>query len=773
MKSSAQTIAELGLYAIQGALAERCSTPLGAMRVASRPISLPRDALESEFAIVREALLLEAEAEALPLGGVTDLREAAQRAEKGAILDPSDLIRIGVALFAFEQAREFLAKRAPAYPRLREIAERLPQRRSLASRLDRSFDAAGALSDQASPALKSTRARRLALDRQLRERFDSLVREPAVSSKLQEPYFSIRDGRYVIPISSSHQAAIAGIVHGASQTGLTLFVEPASLVEFGNSLALAKAKEFEETSRILADLSRAVGADAPAISDGIEAIARLDEMLAVAKLAAQMRASIPDLVASSEPMELRALRHPRLALEQKEVIPSDLRLAPGSALVISGPNAGGKTICLTAVGLTSLIALSGLPIPAGSGSRIPCFSRIHAVVGDHQDLTKGLSTFSGHLERLRAILSEVDAEALVLVDEIAAGTDPREGAALAIAVIEAMLARGATVLVTTHLDALKAMAFRDQRFHNARVGFDSNRMVPIYRLESGLPGTSSPIAIARAVGLSTEVCTRAEELASDTGSDLAKALEAVASEQARLDSIRAVLESESQLLAQRRSEMEAQTAAFTKSRGEQLARFRGDLSAELQRARTQIRDLIDALKTKPSKEALTKAARDIARRIDSQPDGSRTDPDIGSIQVGDTARHLDFAAPVEVLAIDGDIATVSMGGMHTRVRLSQLAPGTQNASIGRAHPGNQEAEEFGDAVADVRGNRGEEAIAEVDKFVNRLAVAGRREGRIIHGHGQNVLKAMVRNYLKASPLIESFRPGERGEGGDGVTVFVM
>ena len=360
-----------------------------------------------------------------------------------------------------------------------------------------------------------------------------MLKDEDIVAMLRDLYYSVRGDRYVLPVRAEHRSHLPGIVHNASNSGQTLFIEPQQLVELGNQLTIAEAGALEEEQRILHELSGAVGRRAPALEHDVETIAVLDEAAAGGRLADDLEAGAPEL--GGDRFDLRKARHPLLVLQRKSagVVANDIALpAPAQALIVSGPNAGGKTVTITGVGLCALMARAGLPIPAEAGSRMPLYRTVYTAIGDEGDLSRDLSTFTAHLSALKWILEAAGPGTLALIDEIAADTDPREGAAIAVAALEKLVAAGAQVLITTHLEELKALALADPRFAPASVGFDVDRLAPTYRLRLGEVGASSAIEIARRVGLSEDVCVRAREILGSGASVVSQAVERLEKERA-------------------------------------------------------------------------------------------------------------------------------------------------------------------------------------------------------------------------------------------------
>lgn len=794
---SQRTLEDLGFSEVLRALTQRCRTEPGRERVLARPFHDTEEEVTEALALVDEARFLSQQQFSLPLGGATDLRTAVGHAEKGGILEPRQLIDAAQLLFAFARTREALDERREKVPRLVEISRRLPFLEAMARRIDQCFEPDGEISDRASPELKEARDRARGLHRRIKTRLDELLHDEAFIPKLRENYYTLRNGRYVVPVVSNYRSEVDGIVHNASQTGQTLFMEPQAMVGLGNDLAIAQSEVAEEERRVLQELSQLVGRESTRILEGLEAVAELDELEAIAVLSADLDATTPTFVDVTE-LNLRGLRHPRLVLKGTEVISNDVTLTGGArALVVSGPNAGGKTVTLTGVGLCALMLRSGLPIPVGEGSRMPLYRSVHSTVGDAQDLTQGLSTFSAHVTLLRDILAEVGENSLVLIDEIAADTDPREGAAIAIAVLEELLDKGAYALVTTHLEELKALAHMDPRFLNARVGFDSKRMAPTYRLQMGAAGQSSAIDMAARVGLPSRVCERARELSLNAGGPLTKALAAAEDDRRKLyeelEKARIAAKEAESL----RAELEKQKVAFERERKGRMMQFNEDVHAAADHAAQEVRDLLTKLRSEQNEKALSEARMQLQQRADEAQKRAAAAkaelfqveaPGPANLKVGAWVHHSGLGRDVEILELTDGQAVVSAGGaLKMRVPTSELSgsrtrkpqqakfPERQKgeAALKRAAsaaPSQVEATNF---RCDVRGMRADDALSELQSFLDQGMRRGEEAALIIHGHGTGALKQAIRDHLAASPYIRMFRPGENHEGGDGVTVIAL
>ncbi len=806
MDVSDRTNAALGFEDVKRALAGRCRTEMGASRAQARPLLADRDEVLRSLELIAQTRRLRQEPLSLPIGGLKDVRAGVEQAAKGGMLEPRALLETCQCLFAFERTADVLRERQERYAGLYELARQLPLLGKLATKLDRAIEPSFEISDRASPALRDAREHARGLHRRIRQRLDELLRDTRFAATLRESYYSVRNDRYVVPVLAGQQREVDGIVHNASQSGQTLFVEPQELIGLGNQLAIAQSLVLEEERKVLLELSNLVGREASGIIRGVEACAQLDELEAAASLATDLNANAPTVEPADGRLTLKGLRHPRLLLKAlaepgPAVIANDVDLGDQArALVVSGPNAGGKTVTLTGVGLSALMLRAGLPIPCDEGSRMPLFSQVHSAVGDQQSLEAGLSTFSAHVVQLRDMTQVARRGALVLIDEIAADTDPREGAAIATAVLEDLLGKGALVLVTTHLEELKALAHLDPRFVNARVGFDAKRMAPTYRLQLGFAGASSAIDIARRSGLSEAICARAVDLATNAGGALSKALQAAEDERRRLHEQREQATTDASGARRLRAELEQRLEEASATQRSQELKYRESLRAELEYARTQLRELIEKLERAKGEGAL-KAAKaasaELTARINEQTQGERVlrqasqaPEDLAplKLEVGAKARHLALGTEVEIVDVGQDTLTVMAGTLRMRVAPHELGPTQRKQPAPSTMPGMgskaQDRLKRAEAAAkkpltlaspklDVRGQRAEDAVRLIERFLDRAAQDGEEAALIVHGHGTGALKAGIREYLQQSPYAKDFRSADAAEGGDGVTIVVL
>ncbi|HUK66364.1 MAG TPA: Smr/MutS family protein [Anaeromyxobacteraceae bacterium] len=796
MSEQDESLVQLGWPDIAGALAQRCRLPAGQRRARGLGFLSSAGEVKEALARVEEARGLAESGLTLPLFVQGSVEGHLDRAAKGGTLEPNALRECAALLRAAARTRRVLAARAAENPRLFTITQALSEDERLSDKIERAVEPSGTVSDRASPELALFRERVRGLHRALKSKVEELLADEAMQMHLRDRYFTIRDERYVLPILASSRSQVPGIVHNASQSGQTLFVEPQPMVDMGNELTIASALASEEEARILRELSGAVASQGDELVRDLEILAELDLLEAEARLASELDLHVPEVGVPGQGFLLRALRHPLLVLQGKKVVASDVRLEePGRALIVSGPNGGGKTVTITAIGLSACLLRAGLPIPAASGSRLPLYGEVRAAVDERGDLARDLSTFTAHLTRVRDIALAAHSRSLVLIDEIAADTDPREGAALAIAVLEDLLEKGAQVLVTTHLDELKALALVDPRFVNARVGFDPEKLAPTYELYLGSPGSSSALEVARRVGLTAKVLDRAHSALSGQGGALAQALRTLEEERALLGRDRASARKAeaNAALAIRRAETREEAAR--RAEREAAARLGEAFAAEIDLAREEVSRLLAELMSAPTVKKATEAAQKletwrapIAQASRLAKAEAQAGPEAvpgGEVKRGSRVRILSLGQEAEVLEVEGDEALLRAGALKTRRPVSDLLPLRGKVTPGQGFARSRD-ERLSAALEarpasltlperrlDVRGARVEDLVREADRFLDRLYSQGVPDAVILHGHGTGALKAALREHLAASPYVGSFRPGERHEGGDAVTVVTL
>jgi DNA mismatch repair protein MutS2 len=771
-------------------LIDRCATVLGKEIAENLLPSTEYLEVKHRQEETSEARRLFQGGSSIPLGGIHDLRVSLQRAIRGGMLEPQDLLDVADTIASGRRLKKFLQEHGDEAPILAAIANMIGGFNALEVEIRRSITDAGEVSDHASPALEMVRRGQRTIQNRIKERMDSYVRGPG-AKYLQEPIVTIRDDRYVVPVKIEYRSQIPGIVHDQSGSGSTLFIEPMAVVEMNNELKELTLKEREEVARILVRLSGLLGADAEAMAHSLKAFAQIDFAAAKGKLSADLDCTAPDL--EREPMlEIRKGRHPLL---KGKVVPVDIHIGINfDTLVITGPNTGGKTVTLKTMGLFVAMTQCGLHLPAGFGTRMGIFDQVFVDVGDEQSIEQSLSTFSSHMTNIVRIMDELEGHALVMLDELGAGTDPNEGAALAISILEHLHARGARTVATTHYSELKSFAFTRSRVENASVEFDVETLRPTYRLLIGVPGSSNAFEISRRLGLSPLIVDRARDFLTrdqERVEDLIAGINAtrIELEKERNDAARLRYEAQ-----QMRSEFEKKYSAAQEKSAEVLEKARAQAAAVLAQARREAEAIIEELKASLKQQReheRTQAISTARRRLSdarSQVEDARparkarpTEP-LRGLKPGDAVHVLSLDQQGYVMSgpdASGNVV-VQVGIMKVTVPLLELAkadePEQQQAkpkgASGRSTARSAaaaKAQEISTEV-DLRGLTVEEALDKVDKHLDDAVLAGAPMIRIIHGKGTGALRKAVTDFLKAHRHVASFRLGGLGEGGDGVTI---
>ena len=731
------------------------------------------------------------------LGGAHDVRPLTDKAARGAVLQPTELLEIAATLAAAGELRATVRRVADELPLLATLAGEFEPLPDLVAELTRSIDARGEITDAASPTLSSLRRNaRIAHDR-LNARLEEIIHSSQYRDVIQEPLITLRDGRYVIPVKADQRGKIRGIVHDISASGATVFLEPLSVVELGNSWRELKLDEEREVERVLRELSGLVGESSDDIIDTVAALAGFDLALAKARLAEELSApelphtgeAQPWIVAAGATLHLLNARHPLLS---GDVVPVTVTVGDEyTTLLITGPNTGGKTVALKTAGLLTLMAQAGLPIPADAGSTVPVFVSVHADIGDEQSIEQSLSTFSSHLTNIIRILESAGRESLVLLDELAAGTDPIEGSALARAILGRLLELGCLTVATTHHGELKAFAHTTEGITNASVEFDTETLTPTYHLTIGLPGRSNALTIAERLGLPPEL--------------IAVARAAVDPDQAQVESLLTDIRRErddavTARLAEERARSEAEE---TRARlEEQLIEVEERLDAlvertqaELERDATAVRDLLAQAEDAADRGRLKRASERLAKALErkqrveekrppKRPKKKKAPPSGGpapeAIEPGDLVWIKGYDRFGEALSAPDERGEVELrlGSLHSRVRLDQVErvqrPKARVEGRGSRDEGAPSVlpppVEVPPLELDLPGQTADEALPEVDLYLDRAYRAGIPWVRLIHGKGTGALRRQVRELLAKHPLASSYETGKREEGGEGVTV---
>ncbi len=773
--------------------------PLVRERLANATGFPPGRRLAEELAPVADPVLVEigleetsqvrallAEHPSAGIGGAHDIGPAVVRAARGGRLDAAQFASIAQTIEAASRLRDTLA--GDRRPLLDDLARSLHPLPALRSTLERSFDPSGELLDTASPRLGALRrATRIAYER-LRSRLEQLVHSSEVGPALQDPIVTLRNGRYVVPVRADARSRVKGIVHDASGSGQTLFVEPLIAVELGNAWREAQLAEAAEIERILDELSALVGSQAEALRETLDALARFDLWSAKARLAEEMDAVRAETATRPE-ISLKGARHPGLS---GRVVPIDVELgADFRAILVTGPNTGGKTVTLRTLGLLVLMHQAGLHVPAEPGSRLPVLRDVFADIGDEQSVAQSLSTFSGHLRSIVRIAAAAGPSTLVLLDELGAGTDPTEGSALAQALLDHFLRAGALVAATTHYAELKVYAHTTPEVTNASVEFDLETLSPTFHLRIGLPGGSQAFAIAERLGLPAPIVADARSRLSEGQQAFEETLASIrAADLAAREALDRARAAEERAAEARRSADEERRRA-RRERDESVAVARADAERLVEDLRSEIRGARRRLEretvTAPALDELVGRAEERLGRLPAPaPVAPAAAIEPVAWRVGARARSRTGGWEGRIVALErgGKRATLEVGGMRVTASVDELEPagappGEQGRSA-RTRASEEAASGIGRlrlerartiaSSLDVRGARVEEALEIVGRYLEDASLAGLERAMIIHGLGTGALRDAVRGAATAHPLVRDVRAGERGEGGDGVTV---
>ena len=718
---------------------------------------------------------------AFSLHDAADVRESLKMAARSKVLEPKALLEVQHTLAAARLVRASLKARDEDSPELWKLARNLIEQPGLEADIRRCISAGGEVLDGASRELSALRHEVREKRSSIQVKLERLLKTQRAATALQDGIVTERQGRYVVPVKAEMRSALKGIIHDVSNTGATVFVEPMATIELGNELRQATLAEAREVERILTSLSASVAAYETEMWRNVALLAEIDLALAKARYAARYRASEPQIVAAGRPESVLRLVRARHPLLKGEAVPLDVSLgADYRGLVITGPNTGGKTVALKCIGLLALMAQSGIPIPAAPESRIPVYDQVCADIGDEQSIEQTLSTFSWHLGNIVRILRDTTTKSLVLLDELGASTDPAEGAALAQAVLGTFLARGTSVVATTHYSELKAFTHVTPGLENASLDFNPETLAPTYHLTVGVPGGSNALDIAAGLGLDPAIIAEARDRMNRGPREMETLLAELRRERHQMESdresLRRARDAAETLVTERQAALETlrreQQASVRQSRDEVVA-----ASAELQR---QIKQAAAALKKARSQASLTQARQTLEQaRTTLAGEDWQAAPDIGGadipIAVGDSVWLPEIGISGTVTALDAAHATaeVQAGTTHLHLGLERLEK-TGAAPKPALPPVRTELPQKVAALQlDLRGHRADVVEVEVDRHLDDACLANLSEVRIVHGHGTGVVRRLVRDLLAHHPLVKDFRPGGRGEGGDGATVVSL
>ena len=754
--------------------------------------------LEPQFDLEKARLLLRQTDDAVALsgrfgapsfGGAVNCAGSLRRAQAGGCLSTTELLRIARTMHVIRTVREWHSRCASVETTLDGYFSALISNKFLEEKINSAILSEDEISDKASPALSDIRRRIRTASSKAREALDKIIHSSKYIKFLQETIITQRDGRYVVPVRSECRNNVPGLVHDTSASGQTVFIEPMGVVQANNDIKLLRAKEDEEIERILFELSADAGEFADSIIRSYSRLAELNLIFAKAELAYSMRASLPKLNDSGV-IDLKQARHPLIPKEK--VVPVDITLGGAfDTLVITGPNTGGKTVTLKTLGLFTLMAMCGLLLPCADNSELSVFRRVLVDIGDEQSIEQSLSTFSAHITNIIQILKLANAGSLCLIDELGAGTDPVEGAALAIAILEKLRSRRAKIASTTHYAELKEFALRTEGVENGCCEFDVATLRPTYRLLIGVPGKSNAFAISKRLGMEDDIVERARELVSRESRQFEDVVEKL---EKRRQSLEKQVENANRLTAKANTEKQKAENELRRAKADaerEIERAKQEAQRIVSRTRAQADALVEELEKarrekELSAEGRTKLRRDIDRmeahadpvKIKNTPAEEYKLP--RPLKVGDEVLIFDIDKNATVLAPPNKegMVLVQAGIIKTRVDIknlrllkSQIKPKATQFPATRNVPSRVDVRP--ETEIDVRGETGYSAVNIVDKAIDNAVLSGISKLTIIHGKGTGVLRREINQYLRSNKNVKSHRLGAFGEGEDGVTIVEL
>ncbi|NLM45271.1 MAG: endonuclease MutS2 [Firmicutes bacterium] len=764
---------------IRLSLAEKCITPLGRQMAETLAPAWDGDVCRRLQAETSEAVSLLSR-HYLGMEAVPDLNRIFSLAARGGILGEEQLWQILKLLLAVTKIKLFFQEKE-GFPLLGALAGGMNALPALREELKRAIDEEGRLREDASPEYARLNRAIAAGERALRERFDRFVKNPANQKLLQENLVTVRGDRMVVPVRVEYRSQVQGVVHDQSASGATLFIEPLWAVEAHNQLSVLRRDAEREKNRILAALSKAVGAAAESLASTLRLYAELDLILARGRQSLEHKGVEP-LLDDKGHLRLVAARHPLLT---GEVVPISLEMGGKlRTMVITGPNTGGKTVTLKTVGLFALMAQSGLHVPAEEGTALPVFPRIFADIGDEQDISQSLSTFSGHMKNIVEIIHGLVPDALVLLDEVGAGTDPTEGAGLAMAILEYLHRHGAMTVATTHYSELKTFAWHTEGMENASVEFDVATLRPTYRLLVGVPGVSNAFAIAKRLGLPEEVIARAADFLSREELRLEKVVADLVADRKRMEYMARQAEEERRQAQSLLRQVQQEKEKLEQRKAELLAKAREEALEIVARAKREARQIVRELRKMAAQpvgreeseqaEKLEEKLHSLAGEVEAirKPAASEKRYRPGELSAGMVVRVPSLGQAGTVVQVEGEQAQVQIGPMRVTVNVTELAPApaAEGEEKQTVLPLPLAVRNDVPREIDLRGLTLDEATMKVDTYLAEAVLADLKEVRLIHGKGTGRLRAGLKAHLQGHPRVAEMRMGHPAEGGTGVTV---
>lgn len=719
----------------------------------------------------------------IPLGGIKDIRPSIKRAKIGGMLQPDECLDVASVISASKTLKRFIEEIDEVdIPILKHLSEEITPLNELERSIKSCIDDHGQVLDSASDRLRSVRRQIRSFESRIRDKLEHDTRTK--SKMLSDAIITIRNDRYVLPVKQKYRGAFGGIVHDQSSSGATLFIEPGAVVELNNELQEARSREKQEIERILRELTEKIAQDAEPLNLHMNILSKIDFMTAKAKYARKIKGTKPEMNDRGI-IDMKQARHPLIPAE--EVVANDISIGKDStAIVITGPNTGGKTVTLKMVGLTTLMAQSGLMVPALDGCKMAVFEHVFADIGDEQSIEQSLSTFSSHMTNIVDILNHVNDQTLVLFDELGAGTDPQEGAALAMAILDEVVERNARVIATTHYPELKAYGYNREQVINASVDFDVKTLKPTYRLLIGVPGRSNAFEISRKLGLSEEIIRKSKTLIGRDSQSVENMIASLEESRRKADQdyeeAAKVLDEAANLL----QDLKRKWKQFEQKKEHLYKQAEEKAKKEVEKAKQKAEEIIDELRSMQqqahikehqlidARKQLEEAQVEFAQKNQSADHPASQQPN-KSLQPGDEVKVLSLNQEGHIVEQMNDSEyQVQLGIMKVKVNQKDLQFIHRPESVKEQSLSTVKGSSYHvKPELDLRGERYEDALHRLEKYIDDAILAGYTQVSIIHGKGTGALRQAVQNFAKQHPSIQSSRLGGMNEGGSGVTVLKL
>jgi DNA mismatch repair protein MutS2 len=783
------SLKKLEFHRVKEMLMRHCSTSLGRAYVQDLEPSTEAEEilrLQEETSEACDALRMYPD---ITMEGVQDVAPLLRRALIGGVLEPVELLSLYELLKAARRLKRIFARQEIELPLLEGRVTRLEEGSTLQERIAACIEPDGEIADHASPELAKQRQKVRSLAVKIRDQVDELLVKQEWNRFLQEPIYTVRGDRYVLPVKQEYRSQFPGLVHDQSASGATVFMEPMPLVRLGNELAAGRSAVRQEELKVLEELSGLIAVYHDEIQENLDLLGELDFIIAKGHFSKELRANPPGFSQEGH-LVIKGGRHPLL---KGDVVPIEVRLGQDfDCLVITGPNTGGKTVALKTVGLLIVMAQAGLHIPAAEGTVLPFLRNVFADIGDEQSIEQSLSTFSGHMTNIVRILKNAGKGSLVILDELGAGTDPEQGAALGMAILDNLLQKGPLIIVTTHFSELKVFAHTRTRVENASVEFDSKTLQPTFRLSIGVPGESNAFEIAERLGLTRDVIVRARGLLNPEQRELSDLIRHLKEDQFAATSARAEAERLRCEMEEIRGQVERQEKKLRDKQNEILRRAHEEARELVRTARREAEHLIRSLREEIRQQE-TQAGLEQARQIRSKIDDltGKIDEEIASREVEPGGEIPTAVEPGDAVVIprfnqEGNVLTqpnadgeviVQVGVLKLNLSLKELRLSKKNKKQAKVQVqalGSKDHAIARNATVlpelDFRGHNVSDGLREVDKYLDTAYLAGMNKVSLIHGKGTGVLRDAVRQYLAKHPFVASYRSGDYYEGGTGVTI---